>query len=333
MMVPTLVRFGRLTDGCACPVSTVVAVATTDIMSVAYPALTPGGAVRCVERAPAREGRAGGPRGSSGPCAGGRAPRGRAVLPARGLDRYASGRSSIRGNVRTADARPRRGGTMQRDCHGAGLQRQRQHPRAGPAGRRPPARRDVPPVEYPGVRHAARRPGGPGAAAASTSACWTARRRPAGGMGVCRQIKDEIFRLPAGAAADRPPAGRLAGDLEPRGGRRDPSAGPGRRSRTPWPGCCAPRLLRTGLSGRPERRAVSGLRSVRRGPRPRAAAFTLGRSRAAPRGWPPPCSWQRAALAPLLPGHVPVAEAVVERRHVVAAAVDDLDDVARRGRC
>ncbi|GAB2773191.1 hypothetical protein GCM10027073_02360 [Streptomyces chlorus] len=28
MMVPTLVRFGRLTDGGACPVSTVVAVAT-----------------------------------------------------------------------------------------------------------------------------------------------------------------------------------------------------------------------------------------------------------------------------------------------------------------
>ncbi|GGU90049.1 hypothetical protein GCM10010275_28450 [Streptomyces litmocidini] len=48
MMVPTLVRFGRLTDGCACPVSTVVTVATTDIMSVAYPALTPGGAVRSV---------------------------------------------------------------------------------------------------------------------------------------------------------------------------------------------------------------------------------------------------------------------------------------------
>src|SRR3954468_8478879 len=48
MMVPTLVRFGRLTDGCACPVVSVVAVATTDIMSVAYPALTPGGAVRSV---------------------------------------------------------------------------------------------------------------------------------------------------------------------------------------------------------------------------------------------------------------------------------------------
>ncbi|GAA3658779.1 hypothetical protein GCM10023079_54420 [Streptomyces chitinivorans] len=28
MMVPTLVRFGLLTDGCACPVSTAVAVAT-----------------------------------------------------------------------------------------------------------------------------------------------------------------------------------------------------------------------------------------------------------------------------------------------------------------
>ncbi|GAA4679974.1 hypothetical protein GCM10023324_37310 [Streptomyces youssoufiensis] len=49
MMVPTLVRFGRLTDGCACPVSTAVAVATTDIMSVAYPALTSGGPVRSVK--------------------------------------------------------------------------------------------------------------------------------------------------------------------------------------------------------------------------------------------------------------------------------------------
>ncbi|GAA2078841.1 hypothetical protein GCM10009801_36030 [Streptomyces albiaxialis] len=56
MMVPTLVRFGRLTDGCACPVSTAVAVATTDIMSVAYPGLTSGGAVRCV-------------RSPDGPCA------------------------------------------------------------------------------------------------------------------------------------------------------------------------------------------------------------------------------------------------------------------------
>ena len=62
MMVPTLVRFGRLTDGCACPVSTVVAVATTDIMSVAYPALTPGGAVRCVQR------RMQGPNGPSKGC-------------------------------------------------------------------------------------------------------------------------------------------------------------------------------------------------------------------------------------------------------------------------
>ncbi|GGJ96602.1 hypothetical protein GCM10011583_30190 [Streptomyces camponoticapitis] len=58
MIVPTLVRFGRLTVGCACPVSTVVAVATTDIMSVAYPALTPGGALRSVSgsgREPGRD--------------------------------------------------------------------------------------------------------------------------------------------------------------------------------------------------------------------------------------------------------------------------------------
>src|SRR3954471_10395234 len=49
MMVPTLVRFGRLTDGCACPVSTAVAVATTVIMSVAYSAFTPGGVIRSVK--------------------------------------------------------------------------------------------------------------------------------------------------------------------------------------------------------------------------------------------------------------------------------------------
>ncbi|GAA0334452.1 hypothetical protein GCM10010319_08020 [Streptomyces blastmyceticus] len=74
MMVPTLVRFGRLTDGCACPVSTAVAVATTDIMSVAYLALTPGGAVRCVKTVCAARTAQGGdpPKGgsaaSAGPC-------------------------------------------------------------------------------------------------------------------------------------------------------------------------------------------------------------------------------------------------------------------------
>ncbi|GGX96173.1 hypothetical protein GCM10010324_47950 [Streptomyces hiroshimensis] len=82
MMVPTLVRFGRLTDGCACPVSVAVAVATTDIMSVAYLVLTPGGAVRCVKsmcaprtaqrRRPPKggTGRSGAPRGPDGPSSG-----------------------------------------------------------------------------------------------------------------------------------------------------------------------------------------------------------------------------------------------------------------------
>ncbi|GAA1886074.1 hypothetical protein GCM10009753_13180 [Streptantibioticus ferralitis] len=79
MMVPTLTRFGRLTDGCACPVSTAVAVATTDIMSVAYLALTPGGAIRCVKGWPATRvaypGRPSKERSRS---------RGRAVRPAHG---------------------------------------------------------------------------------------------------------------------------------------------------------------------------------------------------------------------------------------------------------
>ncbi|GAA2042870.1 hypothetical protein GCM10009757_06820 [Streptomyces cheonanensis] len=42
MTVPTLTTFGLLTEGCARPVSTAVAVATPDIMSVAYPALSRG---------------------------------------------------------------------------------------------------------------------------------------------------------------------------------------------------------------------------------------------------------------------------------------------------
>ncbi len=54
-IVPTLTMFGRLTDPCACPVSTAVAVATTDIMSVPYSVFTSGGhprSVRCVRYAP-----------------------------------------------------------------------------------------------------------------------------------------------------------------------------------------------------------------------------------------------------------------------------------------
>src|SRR5262249_25026084 len=51
-MVPTLTMFGRLTDPCACPVSTAVAVATSVIMSVPYSAFTPGGPPRCVRLLP-----------------------------------------------------------------------------------------------------------------------------------------------------------------------------------------------------------------------------------------------------------------------------------------
>ena len=62
---------------------------------------------------------------------------------------------------------------------------------------------------------------------------------PAGGMGIAKQLKDEIYQCPPVAGADRPPAGRLAGHLVARRGRRaapdrpDP-ARRGRRRR-----CCA----------------------------------------------------------------------------------------------
>ena len=43
---------------------------------------------------------------------------------------------------------------------------------------------------------------------------------PAGGMGIAKQLKDEIYQCPPVAGADRPAAGRLAGDLVARRGRR-----------------------------------------------------------------------------------------------------------------
>ena len=61
-------------------------------------------------------------------------------------------------------------------------------------GRRPAAGRA--PGGVRGVRDACRRPRRSWRRAASTSACWTARPCPTGGMGVCRQIKDEIFNCP-----------------------------------------------------------------------------------------------------------------------------------------
>ena len=49
---------------------------------------------------------------------------------------------------------------------------------------------------------------------------------PAGGMGIAKQLKDEIYQCPPVARADRAAAGRLAGDLVARRGRRAAPAGP-----------------------------------------------------------------------------------------------------------
>ena len=64
---------------------------------------------------------------------------------------------------------------------------------------------------------------------------------PAGGMGIAKQLKDEIYQLPAAAGADRPPPGRLAGDLVAgrRGGAAPDRPDPARRGRhraAPVPG-------------------------------------------------------------------------------------------------
>ena len=184
------------------------------------------------------------------------------------------------------------------------------------AGRRPAA--DVPPVEFlecatlPAVLKALDEGG--------IDVCvLDGEAVPAGGMGVCRQIKDEIFRLPAGAAADGAPAGRLAGHLEPRGRRRDPSGGPG------------------GVRGRPGRPAAQGrgLRPERLGGRgPRVAGPRPGSDRG-------PQPGRRRLRAPSL---VPSSRALPLRHFFQSMfqspkplpkvsmssphAVDDLDDVA-----
>ena len=59
------------------------------------------------------------------------------------------------------------------------------------------------------------------------------RRRggPAGGLGLCRQLKNEIYQLPADPGAHRAPAGRLAGRLVARRRRRAAPPRPDRRRR------------------------------------------------------------------------------------------------------
>ena len=54
---------------------------------------------------------------------------------------------------------------------------------------------------------------------------------PAGGLGLCRQLKNEIFRCPPDPRAHRSPAGRLAGRLVARRRRRAAPARPDRRLR------------------------------------------------------------------------------------------------------
>ena len=56
---------------------------------------------------------------------------------------------------------------------------------------------------------------------------------PAGGMGIAKQLKDEIYQCPPIAGADRPSPGRLAGHLVARRGRRTPPdrPDPARRGR------------------------------------------------------------------------------------------------------
>lgn len=140
------------------------------------------------------------------------------------------------------------------------------------AGRRPAA--DVPPVEFlecatmPAVLEALDRGG--------IDVCvLDGETAPAGGMGVCRRDQGRDLPVPAGAAADRAPAGRLAGHLEPCGRRGDPAGRTGRvRGRPGRP------AAQQGLRGR-LRPAAAPSAVPPKGSAPPRSGQTSGRSRAA----------------------------------------------------
>ena len=184
-----------------------------------------GGPLRCVKAPGYRHGPA--PRSPE---------RGMTVRPAdlrrrRTLLGRGAGGSSIRRHLRT----PSRGGTTMQATATVLVYSDDANTREQvrlAVGRRPAA--DLPPVEYvecatlPAVLERA------GEAAASTLCVLDGEAAPAGGMGVCRQVEGRDLPLPAGAGADRPPAGRLAGHLEPGGRGGHPSGGPGGAQRRPW---------------------------------------------------------------------------------------------------
>ncbi len=63
---------------------------------------------------------------------------------------------------------------------------------------------------------------------------------PSGGMGLCRQLKNEIYRCPPVLVLTGPPSGRVAGDVVAGRRRGAPPARPagrrpGRRRPGPWP--------------------------------------------------------------------------------------------------
>ena len=90
------------------------------------------------------------------------------------------------------------------------------------AGRRPAS--DVPAGRVRGVRDPARRPRASWSKGGIDVCVLDGEAVPAGGMGVCRQIKDEIFECPPGAAADR--AARRTPGWRPGAGRRRRSTQP-----------------------------------------------------------------------------------------------------------
>ena len=163
--------------------------------------------------------------------------------------RTASADSSAAPSDRTV-SRPRRHGRP-RSAHRISVllySDDSDHPRRGPAsavgpppGARPRgASAGVECATEPAVIEAVETP------ARSTSLVLDGEAAPAGGLGICRQLKNEIYRLPAGPGAHRPPAGRLARDLVAgRPGRAAP-ARPDRPRRAPWPTLRPPRSAAVG---------------------------------------------------------------------------------------